>query len=510
MILAAIDIGTNSIHMIIVKITSKQTFDVLLQEKEMVKLGSGVFANKKISNKAFAAGIETITRYVNLADQYGAEHIITAATSATREAKNGREFLDQLIQDIGLAPQMISGNEESRLIFLAVRKAIDIGQEYTMVIDIGGGSTEVVVGNKDNILFKSSMKLGVLRLLDKVGDVGVLNKATQDELREHIRQVASKIMKEAKSAGFTKVVGTSGSIRSLGEAVLAKQGKSIINTVNAEVIKLKELEKIVKQLLELPADKRTEVAGISANRVDAIHLGGLLLVELLHLADTTQLTLSDASLREGLVIDYVEKHGQKLQKLVEGKNIRERSSLLMAMRYETDIDEKKHVARLALQLFDQLKEIHNLNDYARDLLSHACMIYDVGQFINFQDYHKHSRYIIMQGRLRGFNNEELTVLAHLARYHRKSGPKKRHKKFKKLRKKQKRLVNGLSGLLRIAVGLNKTKNQWVENIHCLPEEKHLSIKIFGDANMELEIWEAQRFADTLSKFIAMEIIISKG
>ncbi|TVP49647.1 MAG: Ppx/GppA family phosphatase [Mongoliibacter sp.] len=508
--LAAIDIGTNSIHMIIVKVTSQQTFEVLVQEKEMVKLGVGVFANKMLSKKAFHNGIETIKRYVQLADEYGVEDIITAATSATREAKNGREFLDRLIEEVGLSPQMISGKEESRLIFLAVRKAIDLGKNNAMVIDIGGGSTEAVVGNKGSVLFKSSMKLGVLRLLDRVGHQGSLSNEEKDDLLQHIQNTAMKILTDAKAVGFSKVIGTSGSIRTLGEAALQMNGKNIINTVNAESVKVKDLEKITSQLLDLEPEKRSEIPGISENRVDAIHLGGLLLVELLKLADVKQLTLSDASLRDGLIIDYIEKNGQYLGESVEGKSVREKSSLLLAKRYDADIEENKQVGRLAMQLFDQLKELHGMGDNARDLLYQSCLIYDVGTYVNFQDYHKHSKYLIMQGGMRGFNNAEILILANLARYHRKSGPKKRHKSFKKLNSKNRRIVKGLAGMLRIAVALDKTKNQWVENVYCLPEENKLTIRIFGEGNMDLEIWEAQRFSDTLAKFLDMKIEVIKG
>lgn len=508
--LAAIDIGTNSIHMIIVNVTSKDTFEVLFQEKEMVKLGVGVFANNILSEKAFKAGIETISRYVQLADDYGVEHIITAATSATREAKNGREFLDLLIEKVGIIPQLISGKEEARLIFLAVRRSLDIGEDNAMVIDIGGGSTEVVVGNKHEVLYKSSMKLGVLRLLDRIGSDEPLSESQLDDLKTHIQTIAKKYLEGAGEAGFKKVIGTSGTIRTLGEALLIQKDKKILNSVNAEVVSVEYLEKLVMKLVELPASKRDSIAGISSNRVDAIHLGGLGLLELLKMAGVEELTLSDASLREGLIIDYIEKNGQKLDERVSGKSVRERSSLLMAMRFETDINEKKHVARLALQLFDQLKEFHTLDDNARDLLYHACMLYDIGLFVNFQDYHKHSRYLILQGRLRGFNNEEITLLAQLARYHRKSGPRKRHGKFRKLPKKQKKLLVALSALLRIAVGLDKTRNQWVEHIYCVPEEEKLTIRIFGESQMELEIWEAQRFSDTLSQYLEREIEIVKG
>lgn len=508
--LAAIDIGTNSIHMIIVKVTSKQTFEVLVQEKEMVKLGVGVFANKMLSEEAFQRGVETIKRYVQLADEYGVEDIITAATSATREAKNGREFLDRLIQEVGLSPRLISGREESRLIFLAVRKAIDLGKENALVIDIGGGSTEAVVGNKEEVLFKSSMKLGVLRLLDRVGTQGLLSKSQRTNLLNHIKDTSQKIIADARSVGFSKVIGTSGSIRALGEAVMYLNGKEIIQSVNAEAVRLKDLEKITDRLLDMDAGKRSEVSGISDSRGDAIHLGGLLLVELLHLARVEELTLSDASLREGLIIDYIEKNGQKLQDSVPGKNLRERSSLLLAKRYETDVEQKRQVARLAVQLFDQLKDLHGMDVTARDLLYHASLIFDVGTYVNFKDYHKHSKYLILNGGLRGFNNSEIYVLGHLARYHRKDGPKKKHKSFRNLDKVDRQMVKGLAGILRIAVALDKTRNQWVENVYCLPQGEKLVIRLFGEGSMELELWEAQRFADVLEKYIQLPIQFEIG
>jgi exopolyphosphatase / guanosine-5'-triphosphate,3'-diphosphate pyrophosphatase len=508
--LAAIDIGTNSIHMVIVKVTSGQSYEVLVQEKEMVKLGVGVFANKMLSQRAFDAGIETISRYVQLADEYGVEHIITAATSATREAKNGREFLDRLIQDVGLHPQMISGKEEARLIFLAVRKAIDLRKENAMVIDIGGGSTEIVIGNKDAVLFKKSLKLGVLRLLDREGEATKLSKPGQELLQEHIREVAQQTMEEAVLVGYSKVIGTSGTIRTLGEAALERRDVNIVQSVNAEVVKVKDLDKIVGKLLGLPPERRAEIKGINENRVDAIHLGGLLLLELLKMAGVKEITLSDASLREGLIIDYLEKNGLKFGDLIEGKDIRERSSLLLATRYDTDIQENKHVCNLALQLFDQLKDLHQMNVEARDLLQNACLIYDIGLFVNFQDYHKHSAYLILNGRLRGFNNEERIILSLLARYHRKVGPKMKHKVFKQLQAKERDLVRVLSGILRIAVGLDKTKNQWVESVHCILNAENIEIRIFGDATMDLEIWEAQRFSDVLSKSLGRRVTVAKG
>ncbi|WP_114749522.1 Ppx/GppA phosphatase family protein [Pleomorphovibrio marinus] len=508
--LAAIDIGTNSIHMVIVEARSREQFDILMQEKEMVKLGEGVFASNIINDRAFKAGIETIKRYVQLADQFGVDHIITSATSATREAKNGRDFLDAIIAEAGLSPQLISGKEEARLIFLAVRKAIDLKGQRAMVLDIGGGSTEAVTGDNHKVDYCKSMKLGVLRLLDYVGHQNPLNEDELTRLKEHVRKTAQKVMQGALERGFDRIIGTSGTIRSLGEACLTKQGNPSPESVNAEWVSLEALEKLAKKLCTLNPEDRAKVNGISSNRADAVHLGAVLLVELMQLSGLNGITLSDASLREGMILDYLYRHDGVFESGIGGKHVKEKSCLLLASRYEVDVEEKFHVARLALQIFDQLKDIHGAETEDRQLLYHSCIIYEVGLFVKFQDYHKHSRYLIWNSQLRGFNNEEVLLLGHLARYHRKGGPKKKQKKFRKLIKSQQKRLRLLSGVLRVAVGLDKTKNQWVQHVYCVPETKKITIKVFAEETPDLEIWEAQRFSDVLSKSLKRNIEIVAG
>lgn len=506
--IAAIDIGTNSIHMVIAEIGQRETIKVLIDEKEMVKLGVGVFATNRLSAEAFERGVEVIRRYVQLADQYGVDEIIAAATSATREAKNGGEFLGRVAEETGVTPQVISGKEEARLIFLAVRRAIAFGSERILVLDIGGGSTEATVGDQEDIFFKKSIKLGVLRLLDMVGGKDLLDKSEVQHLDEQITLAARDIMKSAVKAGFDKVIGTSGTIRALGEAAhLAENGASL-STVNAETVSLKGLKKITKKLLELPAEERTGIPGISANRVDAIHLGALLLVRLLELAKAKEITLCDASLREGLILGYLENKGEKLERANLSGDLRERSVLGLAVKYKTDIEQKRHVSFLARRLFDQMQDQHQLGDSERELLDFAGYIYEVGHFIGFPSYHKHSRYIIAHSRLRGFTNEEIILLGQIVRYHRKSGPRKSHKKYKKLPKAKRMLVQVLAGILRIAIGLDKTRNQWVEDLEVSLKDTVLSIHVKGEENPSLEIWEAMRNRFVLEKALNKDIVIS--
>lgn len=505
--LAAIDIGTNSIHLVIVQVNPDFTFEILEREKEMVKLGTGVFATNQLSEEAYHTGLETIRRYVHLADQRGVDEIITAATSAIREARNGGAFLDEVVRETGLSPQVISGKEEARLIFLAVRNAIRLQDENALVLDIGGGSTEAVVGNDKAVLFRQSMKLGVRRLLDMFDDEGALGKKALGVLEAHIQHVAEGVLKEAKAFHFNRVIGTSGTIRTLGEAAhLAAGGKSL-RSINAEVVTLEAIQEITKHFLKVNPEKRANISGIGNKRADAIHLGGVLLVQLLQLAGVKEITLCDASLREGLIIDYLNRYAQKPIAFPEHGDLRHRSAAQLARKYNSDVDQKSHVACLALQLFDGLAEVHGLDGFERNILDFAAQLHDVGQYIGFQRYHKHSRYIIAHSGLRGFTNEEILLISLVARYHRKARPKKKHKSFKQLSKPHQYLVKVLSGILRIAVGLDKTKNQLVSGVSCKVSEDTVKIFLNGATQFDLEIWAARRNSTLLQKVLGREVVI---
>ena len=508
--LAAIDIGTNSIHMIVVEATSKSSFKILDREKEMAKLGAGVFASNRISDRAFEIGLKTIVRYVQLADRLGVDKIITAATSAIREAHNGEDFLNEVVTQTGLSPRIISGQEEARLIFLAVRNSIALEEDKALVFDIGGGSTEAVIGDRNTIFFKDSLPLGVLRLLDMFEDRGAVGEEGQGVLEAHIRFVAERAIEQIREVGFERVIGTSGTIRTMGEAAHIAAGGKSLQSVNAEVVKLKDLSELTQKLLEMKLENRALVEGISEKRADAIHLGGVLLTQLLKMAGVEEITLCDASLREGMILDYLEKHSQEVAVPTEFINLRHRKAAHLVYKYESDWSENCHVARLALEIFDQTQEIHEFGDLERETLEFAALLHDIGQFISFKKHHKNSRYIIERTEPRGFTDEEMLLIKHLVRYHCKAKPSKKHKKFKKLSKRDRRIVKMLSGILRIAVALNKTKNRRVKQISCQISENELEIIVKGADNLEVEIWAARRNRIVLAEALKRQIKIHKA
>ncbi len=505
--LAAIDIGTNSIHMIIVEAISQRKFRVIEREKAMVKLGAGVFASNRLSDRAFNAGLETIRRYVQLAEQVGVDEVITAATSAIREAQNGDAFMRQVVQQTGLVPKIISGKEEARLIFLAVRNSIALEDKTALVFDIGGGSTETVIGNRHEVLFGRSLDLGVQRLLDMFEDKSSVGSEGRHVLESHIQFVAQQTFDEMHNIGFDRVIGTSGTIRTLGEAAYIELTGDDLRSVNAEVVQLKDIEALTEDLVEKKMSDRAEVSGISNKRADAIHLGGILLVQLLKMAEVKELTLCDASLREGLILDYLERHSQEVTTFPIQADLRYRKAAQLAQKYEADWQRNDHVAELALQMFDQTQKLHGYDEFERDLLKYAALLHDIGQFISFRKHHKNSRHIINRADPRGFTDEEVLLIGHLTRYHCKAAPTKRHKKFKRLSKPQRQIIQILSGILRIAVGLDKTKNQRVKTLICQISDNNLEIGVAGADNLEVEIWAAQRDRAVLATALNLDVEI---
>ena len=506
--LAAIDIGSNSIHMVIAEATAQGGLEIIDREKEMVKLGAGVFRTHQLSERAFEAGVQAVRKYVKLADSHNVDEILAVATSATREAQNGGRFLDQIVQETGIEPRIIPGSEESELIFLAVQQAINLQNENALVIDIGGGSVEFAVGNRKELLMGESTKLGVQRLLDLVTHDGALNADVRKILEGHIKAMAGDILKRAQKVGFTKIIGTSGTIRTLGEATLRMTGRDNVISVNAEVIHTKDLRKLVGKLAKLKPADRTKFSPIGIERTDTIHLGGVLLTQLLKSIKAEQMTLCDASLREGVILDYLKRH-PKIDIFPSIANVRHRSVVQLARKYERNGQREKHIAGMALEIFDQTQKLHGLGTPERSLLNYAALLHSIGQYINFKSYHRHSKYIISHAQLRGFTDEEVLLIGNIVRFHRKSEPQKSDE-IKDLSKNQRRILQILAAMLRVAVGLDRGQTQSVKQLALEIEDKQIHIFISGKGDLELDLWGARRLVELLERALERKVVIEKA
>ncbi|MBI4568175.1 MAG: Ppx/GppA family phosphatase [Planctomycetes bacterium] len=506
--LAAIDIGSNSVHMVIVETTPDGSFDVVDREKDMIKLGASTFRHGRLDDAAFAAGLHSIGKFRKLAERQGVDAILAVATSAVRDAENGPSFLSAVAAETGVAVRMISGEEEARLIALAVRDAFDLADTRALVIDVGGGSVEVVLADDAATHLVRSLRLGVQRLLSQVGHDGALPPRQRREIERLIAHRAEETMRQARDLGFGMVVGTSGTILTLAEVARLASGREPWPSPAGQVVSRAAIAAAAGRLCAMDAAQRAREAGVDARRADTIHLGAVVLATLLDLAGAEEITLCPSSLREGIIADFLERAGGAARPRDVITDLRRRSALDLARRCGQNGPRVDLIVRLALAIFDGVQALHGHQAADRRLLELAALLHDVGEHIAFERHEQHSYYIIRNADLRGFGEEEIEVLALAARYHRKARPKRRDRTYAALPPQVRRLVQLIAGIIRVADGLDRTRSQVVDAVRCevLPDRVRLVAHATGDA--ELEIWAGRRKSDLLARVLGRPVEVA--
>jgi exopolyphosphatase/guanosine-5'-triphosphate,3'-diphosphate pyrophosphatase len=492
--IAAIDIGTNSIHMIVVQIRPDLSFEVIDREKEMVRLGAGGLDGRSLTPEAMHAALQVLSKFGRLAQAHNVEEVIAVATSATRESENGGEFLKAVTDQTGIRPRVISGTEEARLIHGAAVYGAGGPGEVSVVIDVGGGSVEVTRGTGAAVELGRSFKLGVIRLTERFVKSDPLDPKDERKLVRHVESEIGRYIDQVRRAPFDRVIGTSGTILSIGSVIAASEGRPAGAPLRNRRIAAKQIRRLRKSVVGLSLEKRLRVPGLEPRRADLVIAGIVLLDELLRRLGADELTLCDLSLREGLVLDYIARHRKQIAQADRYPDVRRRSVFELAERCNYWPEHSQQVARLAVGLFDQTRVIHGLTDREREWLEYAAILHDVGVHISYERHHKHSFYLIKNGDLRGFEPEEIDIIALVARYHRQATPKRNHDGFGQLRRRTRRVVRTLAAILRLAESLDRSHGQMITGLelHDRGDDDLLQVRTVGDA--ELELWSATRHA----------------
>jgi exopolyphosphatase/guanosine-5'-triphosphate,3'-diphosphate pyrophosphatase len=507
--IAAIDCGTNSIHMIVVRIRPDLSFEVIDREKEMVRLGSGGLDGKALTSEAMAAALQTFSRFRRLAQSHQVEEILASATSAVREAENGGEFLVAVESETGIKPQVISGTEEARLIHLAAVYGVDVAGASAVVVDIGGGSIEITHGTGSSLRTAKSFKLGVIRLTERFVKSDPLSGRDERKLVRHIEDELSKYLRDIRSAGFDRVIGTSGTILSLG-TIAAGERRRLGDEIRSLRVPAKQIHRLRKELIDRSLSERMKTPGLDPRRADLIVSGAVLLDTVLRHLEADEITLCDLALREGLVLDYIQRNRKHIAQAGEYPDVRRRSVIELAERCSYWPEHAHQVARLALSVFDQTRGIHGLTDREREWLEFAALLHDIGTHISYQGHHKHSYYLIKNGDLRGFEPEESEVIASIARYHRKSPPRRSHQEYHALGPKRRKAVKTLSAILRFVETLDRSHAQVISSVELHDRGNEYLIKLRTSGDAELEIWAAQRQLEPLEQVVGKSIRLSAG
>ncbi len=515
-ILAAIDLGTNSLHMVVVKIDpSLPSFTIIAREKETVRLGD-CEPKGNLKPEVMKRAIACLKRFQRIAATFNAEQIVAVATSAIREAPNGREFIKKVSDELDLEISLISGPEEARRIYLGVLSAMEFDHQPHIIIDIGGGSTELILGEGGEPLFLSSTKVGAVRLTKEYVKTDPISRTEFLYLQAYIRGMLERAIDELSSHlqpnKTVKLLGTSGTIETLALIHAREKFDAEPSPLTGYELSLEDLKETVNRLRKLSYAERLEIAEMSDRRAEIILAGALILQEAMIMLGMKSITICERSLREGVIVNWMLVHGLIEDRLRYASSIRQRSVLKIAQKYQVDLDHGERVAAFSLSLFDQTyRVLHDWGSEERELLWAAAILHNCGLYISHSAHHKHSYYMIRFGELLGYNETEIEIIANLSRYHRKSLPKKKHEPYKILPKKARQMIDQLSALLRLAVALDRRQVGAVAQVNCQchwsKEELHLQLNpVQPDDDCALELWSLDQKKEAFETEFNLKLI----
>ncbi len=509
-VVAAIDIGTNSVHLVVARVTGSGRFEVLTREKDVVRLGASAGDMKRLAPDAMDRGIAALTRCRKLAETWDAE-IVAVATSAVREAENRQEFLDRARDEAGIEVAVISGYEEARLIHLGVLQSVPVFDQRLLLCDIGGGSTELLVGEGGDVRFARSLKIGAIRVTERFFHDGHWTRKRVAVARQFLEDLLSGSARAIRAEHPEVFVASSGTAETIVAMALATgRGDERPRSLSGSTVDRDDVTRVVELLVESgDAEAARELPGIDPKRADILLGGALVLEAVMGAADASELVFSDAALREGVLFDAVERWSGE-RRTHHLSNIRRQGVLHLMELCEEDPDHALQSARLACRIFEQLADRLGLPPESEELLEAAALLANVGLFISHSRHHQHSYYVIRNAEcLTGFIDAEVEVIAQVARYHRRSAPSLRHPPFAALGDDEQQLVRALAGILRIAVGLDRAHAAAVREVEVDQSGDGAVIRVTGadGADVSLDVWSAAQRTDLLADVLGCEVTV---
>ncbi len=501
--IAAIDIGSNSIRQIVADVSPAGQIRVVDEMKAMPRLGEGVESTGELSESAVDAAVSAVLRMVTLAKQLGAERIEVVATSAVRDASNGSDFTQRVLNATGQSVRILSGEEEALLCYRSALAHFELGAGRTVVMDIGGGSLELVLAKDGLIERVASLPFGAVRLTEKFLTPVVRPRRVR-ALREHVRDGLKKAV-PVKDWRGAQVIGSGGTFTNLAGIVLSRQHVSVRSPHGTRVTRA-ELEHVLEWLQRIDSAERQAVPGLNPARADIIVAGLAVAAEVLGRFDPRDLMTSAYGIREGLLLEAA-----KIEPTVADPGVsRERSVREFAERCHYEEPHARQVMALSLQLFDALASKLDLSPADRLTLADAALLHDVGYHINYEKHHKHSFHLISHADLLGMTPSEQITIAHIARYHRGAAPKLKHPGFGELDKSAQRRIIKLSAILRFADGMDRGHVSAVGKMSVKWSHDALRVTAHeaeGATNVRLECWGASRKRRLLEEVIDKPVFV---
>jgi exopolyphosphatase/guanosine-5'-triphosphate,3'-diphosphate pyrophosphatase len=514
---AAIDIGTNSTHLLVAGVdTILGTFSIEQAEKSTTRLGERDPDSGELTSAGMDRAFETLRRFRDLAVSHDVEQIVTAATSAVREAPNGREFLQSIQDGLGIDVDLVSGPEEARLIYLGVLSGMTFGDRPHLLLDIGGGSTELILADGRDARALTSTRVGAVRLQrDFVKDDPIppqRRSFLQAFIQGSLEPAVDKVHRRIKPGEIPVLVATSGTAMAIG-ALAASEDERPPLKLHGYRVSRQRLDRVVEKLVTMTPDQRRDLSPINDRRAEIIVPGALILQTTMQMLGVDEFVLSERALREGLIVDWMLRHGLLEDRFSFQSSIRQRTVIHQVQRFAVNQRRAERVATHALSLYDATEGLmHHDDGQGRELLWAAAMLHACGQHINLSAYHKHSWYLIRHGELLGYSEAEHLMVAAIARYHRRSLPKKRHESWQALvTRENRRRVSEMSLLLRLAAALDRRPEPVVASLQVNTTPDVLDLVLVPERlnqNLSLEQWSLESCAEVVREASGVKLRVS--
>ncbi len=497
--IAAIDIGTNSVRCTIVEVPVGGARKTLDDEKAYTRLGRGASASGQLSEEAMAETIDALGRMLRIAEQHEVTHIRAVATAAVRDARNGEEFVTRIRAETGLDVEVISEQEEGRLAFLSAADGAGL-EGRSGVVDIGGGSVEIVRATHRQIEFITSMPIGAIVMSERYHCTDPMPPEDYVRLGKHVRRALKRTLAEDR-APVGVLVGSGGTVTTIGALIAARRDPGIANLYGYKMRRA-EIKHLRAELATSTAEQRVSMKGMPPNRVDIIVAGVVVLDEAMRALGANEIVVNTRGIREGIVIDTIEREHGVSRGFDRTQAVRE-----FARRCHADAAHAEQVCRLSLQFFDAMADSFGLPEEDRALLETAALLHDVGYHIAYERHHRHSYHLIAYAELPGFSTSETRMIASIARYHRGALPSAKHEAMQGLARPERQRVARLAALLKIADGLDRSRGQKVTAIDVQRTPARVFVSVSGSVPLDIEVLGAQRKADLFESVFNVRVDI---
>lgn len=494
---ACVDMGSNAIRFIVAEFSSQDRYQVLASERRPVRLGHSVFLSGRLEPKAMDGAVAALEDFRRQMEQLGADHRRVVATSAVRESKNGDAFVARILEETGLELEVISGSEEARLVHLAVARRIPLGRRKWLLVDLGGGSVEVSLVDRRGIYWSESHTMGSVRLLEELTDAGADPGRFRRVLGEYVSVLRVPALKgRSRPAGY---IATGGNIEALAKLA------GFADEVGVIRVPVETLRSVIEQLARMSFRQRVEDLGLRDDRADVILPAAMVYERLAELAGASEIIVPGVGIKEGVLLDLVAGLAHRRDREDRQEREAEAGAVAIGRKYLFDEPHSKHVARLALSLFEQLRPLHGLDDDNRRILIAAALLHDMGQFVSFKGHHKHSLYLISNSELPGFSQREMLMVGNIARYHRKAHPAPHHHYFTVLPESDRERVTRLAAILRLADALDREHRQQIKGVTARVENDELALWVDGTAGALLEGLSLRRKSNLFTKVFGLGV-----